>query len=144
MSAISSSVRRVLIVEDDAALREALSDALSDEGFSVAAAADGLEALELLLLAANPNPSVILLDLTMPRMNGWQFRAAQQTDDRISAIPVVVLSAAPHLAEEAESLGLPQGSCIRKPVPLDNLLAIVTRYCESSSPPGISRSPGRG
>ena len=126
------SVRRVLIVEDDEALREALSDALQDEGFSVAAAADGLEALDLLHLPANPNPSVILLDLTMPRMNGWQFRAAQQTDDRISGIPVVVLSAVPHLAQEAESLGVPRGSWIRKPVPLENLLAILARHCESA------------
>jgi len=132
MTATLSSVRRVLIVEDDDALREALSDALRDEGFSVEAAADGLEALDLLHLPANPNPSVILLDLSMPRMNGWQFRAVQQTDDRISGIPVVVLSAVPHLAEEAESLGLPRGSCIRKPVPLESLLAILARHCESA------------
>jgi CheY-like chemotaxis protein len=132
MTATLSSVRSVLIVEDDEPLREALSDALRDEGFSVAAAADGLEALELLHVSSNPNPSVILLDLTMPRMNGWQFRAAQQTDDRISGIPVVVLSAVPHLAQEAESLGLPRGSWVRKPVPLENLLAIVERHCESA------------
>lgn len=131
MTATLSSVRRVLIVEDDEALREALSDALSGEGFSVAAAADGLEALDLLRLSEGPNPSVILLDLMMPRMNGWQFRAAQQTDERISGIPVVVLSAVPQLAQEAESLGLPRGSWIRKPVPLANLLAILARHCES-------------
>ena len=132
MSAAFSGIRRVLIVEDDEALREALSDALRDEGFSVAAAADGLEALDLLHLPAAPNPSVILLDLMMPRMNGWQFRAAQQTDDRISGIPVVVLSAVPRLAEEAKSLGLPHGSWIRKPVPLGSLLAILARHCESA------------
>jgi CheY-like chemotaxis protein len=131
MTATVSSLRRVLIVEDDDALREALSDVLSGEGFSVAAAADGLEALDLLRLSEGPNPSVILLDLMMPRMNGWQFRAAQQTDERISGIPVVVLSAVPHLAQEAESLGLSQGSWIRKPVPLANLLAILARHCES-------------
>jgi len=131
MTASLSAVRTVLIVEDDEPLREALSDALRDEGFSVAAASDGLEALELLHVPANPNPSVILLDLTMPRMNGWQFRAAQRTDDRISGIPVVVLSAVPRLAQEAESLGLPQGSWIRKPVPLETLLAVLERHCES-------------
>jgi CheY-like chemotaxis protein len=132
MSATFAPGRRVLVVEDDAALREALSEALRDEGFTVTAAADGREALDLLRVSASPNPSVILLDLAMPRMNGWQFRAEQQTDDRIAAIPVVVLSAAPHLAEEAESLGVPDGSWLRKPVPLGNLLAVITHHCESA------------
>src|SRR5512132_4086682 len=100
MSATYPPGRWVLVVEDDAALREALSDALRDEGFTVTAAADGREALDLLRVTASPNPSVILLDLAMPRMNGWQFRAEQQTDDRIAAIPIVVLSASSHLAEE--------------------------------------------
>jgi CheY-like chemotaxis protein len=120
----------VLIVEDDQALREALSDALRDEGFSVAAAADGLEALDLLAHSATPRPSVILLDLTMPRMNGWQFRAAQQTDERIAAIPVVVLSASSTLPEEMETLGLPSGAWLRKPVPLGSLLTLVASHCD--------------
>jgi len=117
----------LLIVEDDEALREALCDALRDEGFSVASAADGLEALDLLGRPSAVRPSMILLDLTMPRMNGWQFRAAQRTDERIAAIPVVVLSAAANLAAEAESLGVPSGAWLRKPVPLERLLAMVAR-----------------
>ncbi|HEY6147383.1 MAG TPA: response regulator [Thermoanaerobaculia bacterium] len=132
MSTSAAPARRVLIVEDDEALRDALCEALRDEGFSVASAADGIEALDLLGGPASPRPSVILLDLTMPRMNGWQFRAAQRTDARISAIPVVVLSAAPNLAEEAESLGVPSGNWLRKPVRLVTLLAIVARHCAAA------------
>ena len=129
MSSLAPAGRRILIVEDDEGLRDALCDALSDEGFSVASAADGLEALDLLGRSSSPRPSVILLDLTMPRMNGWQFRAAQRTDERIAAIPVVVLSAAANLAEEAESLGVPSGAWLRKPVPLRSLVAMLSRHC---------------
>jgi len=133
VSAPAAGVRRVLIVEDDEALREVLCDALSDEGFAVASAADGLEALDLLGRSSGVRPSLILLDLTMPRMNGWQFRAAQRTDSRFAAIPVVVLSAAPNLAEEAESLGVPSGAWLSKPVPLGTLIAMVTRHCRPES-----------
>jgi CheY-like chemotaxis protein len=121
------------VVEDDEALREALCDALTDEGFSVSSAADGLEALELLGRAPADRPSVILLDLTMPRMNGWQFRAAQRRDDRIAGIPVVILSASGNLGDEAESLGVPSGAWLRKPVPLLSLLAMLSRYCRPES-----------
>ena len=138
MSSPAAGVRRVLIVEDDEALREVLCDALSDEGFSVASAADGLEALDRLGRSSSPRPSVILLDLTMPRMNGWQFRAAQRTDERIAAIPVVILSAAGNLADEAESLGVPSGAWLRKPVPLRSLLAMLARHCPESGGPALA------
>jgi len=79
-------------VEDDAAVRGALQDALSDDGFEVATAENGRAALEL--LRAGRRPSAILLDLMMPVMDGWDFRQEQLNDPSLKDIPVVVLTAA--------------------------------------------------
>jgi CheY-like chemotaxis protein len=115
----------ILIVEDDSDLREALSEVLRDEGYSVAMAADGREALDR--LRRHLRPSLILLDLTMPVMNGWQFRAEQRQDPALSGIPVVVLSAGDHLAEQMIPLGI--ADYVRKPIELSRLLRLIERYC---------------
>src|SRR5579863_8670231 len=81
----------VLIVEDDDGAREALSDCLEMEGFSVVSARNGKEALDY--LHSSPAPKIILLDLYMPVMTGWEFRAAQKQDSAIANIPVVVVTA---------------------------------------------------
>ena len=117
--------RRILIVEDDADLREALSDVLRDEGYEVTSAADGQEALDRLRREARP--SLILLDLTMPVMSGWQFRAEQSRDPDLSEIPVVVLSAGEHLAEQMIAIGIDE--FVHKPIELDHLLKKIERYC---------------
>ena len=116
--------RSILIVEDDADLREALSEVLRDEGYSVEGAGDGQEALDR--LRRDPPPSLILLDLTMPVMNGWQFRAEQRQDPLLSGIPVVILSAGDHLAEQMAPLGIQD--YVHKPIELDELLRTVERY----------------
>jgi CheY-like chemotaxis protein len=118
----------VLLVEDDPDLRETTALLLEDEGYRVCAAANGLEALNQLL--DGPVPGVILLDLLMPVMNGWEFRAQQQRDPRLAPIPVVVVTAS---RDHLPSSLFPEGSAVlRKPVALDELLANVRRYC---SPP---------
>jgi CheY-like chemotaxis protein len=117
--------RSILIVEDDSDLRQALSEVLRDEGYSVAMAADGREALDR--LRRDLRPSLILLDLTMPVMNGWQFRAEQRQDPALSAIPVVVLSAGEHLAEQMVPLGI--DDYVPKPIELSHLLRTIERYC---------------
>src|SRR2546428_6585449 len=86
-------VAPVLIVEDDAGVRGAFAALLASEGYRVLEAADGLEALRL-LRAAEDLPCLILLDLMMPRMNGWDFRAVQRRDERLDSNPVGVVSAA--------------------------------------------------
>jgi CheY-like chemotaxis protein len=117
--------RRILIVEDDADLREALSEVLRDEGYAVTSAADGQEALDR--LRREQRPSLILLDLTMPVMNGWQFRAEQRQDPDLSEIPVVVLSAGEYLAEQMQPLEIED--FVRKPIELGHLLRKIERYC---------------
>jgi len=117
--------KSILIVEDDLDLREALSAVLRDEGYRVAMAADGREALDC--LRRQSRPSLILLDLTMPVMNGWQFRAEQRRDPDISEIPVVVLSAGDYRAEQMGQLEITD--YVRKPIELGHLLRMIERYC---------------
>ena len=116
---------RILIVEDDSDLREALTQVLSDEGYDVLGAAHGAEALDS--LRTGRRPCLILLDLTMPVMNGWQFRDIQRHDPEISGIPVIVLSAGQDLPAQMPVLGLEE--FIRKPIRLEFLLDSVARFC---------------
>src|SRR4026209_1348307 len=81
----------VLIVEDDEDLREMMAQLLTLEGFVAATVANGREALEYLQHASKPD--VILLDLMMPVMDGWEFRRRQQADPDLAPLPVIVLSA---------------------------------------------------
>lgn len=116
---------RVLIVEDDTDLRETLSQILTDEGYRVWSAEHGRAALEC--LRDGSKTCLILLDLTMPVMNGWQFRAEQREDPDLAQIPVVVISAGANLADQVIPLGIQD--YIRKPIQLGQLLATVGRYC---------------
>ena len=112
-------------MEDDADLRESLSQILEEEGFEVVRAENGRIALDY--LKGNAAPCVVLLDLMMPVMNGWEFRDAQLQDPVLSGIPVVVLSADARTASKAQSLGVDQ--YLRKPIQLDQLVGVVANLC---------------
>ena len=81
----------VLIVEDDTSIRQILTLVLEDAGFTVEAAKNGKEALHH--LRTQPPPLVVLLDLMMPIMDGWEFLAIRRDDERLARIPTVVMSA---------------------------------------------------
>jgi CheY-like chemotaxis protein len=99
---------RLLVVEDDADIRDTLSDVLAWEGYDVLTAANGREALEL--LRRGTGVDAILLDLMMPIMSGWEFRRVQLDDPALSGIPCVVLSAsAPGAAQPDRYLAKPFG-----------------------------------
>lgn len=104
-------MKRVLIIEDDPDVREVLLDVLSNEGYAVSQAQDGWEGLDQ---AEAHRPNLILLDLLMPRMNGWEFRAAQRKNAAVAAIPVIVISAAP-----ADPGGMLSGVAARFEKPFD-------------------------
>src|SRR5512137_690369 len=95
---------RILVVEDDRDMREALVEVLRLEGYEVEAAGNGADGLEL---ARRHRPDVILLDLMMPIMSGWEFRAAQLKDARLAAVPVIVMSAYHNDLDVAESIPKP-------------------------------------
>jgi CheY-like chemotaxis protein len=114
---------KLLVVEDDPDLRDALSDALSASGYSVDCAGNGREALDY--LEGTAPPCLVLLDLTMPVMNGWEFRAEQTRNEKIASIPVVVLTAEPR----ADLHGtLAADECLTKPIELGRLLTVISRY----------------
>ena len=121
------SSREVLVVEDDTDLRESLSQALRDHGFGVTPATNGQQALDL--LRAGARPSVILLDLMMPGLNGWQLAAALRRDAGLAQIPQVVISACMDETEQAV-LALPPDDCLRKPFHIRILIEALERHCE--------------
>jgi CheY-like chemotaxis protein len=110
----------VIVVEDDADIREAVVTALELEGFHVFQAENGARALEL--LRTMPHPSLVLADLMMPVMDGWQLIGALSQDDRLATLPVIVVSA----SNEDGPDGVRQ---VKKPIDLDDLVKIVGELC---------------
>ena len=113
----------VLIVEDDDDLREMMAQLLALEGFQTAAVANGQEALDYLRQENAPN--LILLDLMMPVMDGWEFRRRQQANPAMAQVPVIVLSALDHVRTAEVSAE----AILKKPLDFDRLLELVRTYC---------------
>jgi DNA-binding response OmpR family regulator len=114
----------VLIVEDDADLREMMAQLLTLEGFQAATVSNGREALEY-LEDEDDRPDIILLDLMMPVMDGWEFRRRQRADPNFSRVPVIVLSA----LDQGRAGGLDPAAFLKKPLDFDRLLQLVRSYC---------------
>jgi len=119
------SHKRILFVEDDREVRVTLTQILVEEGYAVDGASNGREALDA--LRSGDRPCVILLDLMMPIMNGWQFSAAQRKDPSLAEIPVVIISAATNVLQSAAAMGA--AAFLRKPFAIQDLLSIVDRCC---------------
>ena len=115
----------VLIVDDDADTRVAIADLLEDAGYDVLCAANGREAL-VRLSVSEVRCDLILLDLLMPVMNGWDFRQRQRATPEIANIPVLLMSAGAHLAVVRDELKA-DGS-MTKPVDDRDLLKLVKRH----------------
>jgi CheY-like chemotaxis protein len=141
MNAASAEVtEEILLVEDDDWIRQELAELLAEEGYSVLQASNGAEALTH--LHKIKNPCVILLDLMMPVMNGWGFRAAQRADAHLASIPVVVMTGIADAEREASKLGAAQ--CLRKPFEFEAVLEAVHRHCGSrAEPDGGQEDAGR-
>ncbi len=115
--------RPVLIVEDDDDLREMMAQLLTLEGFRAETAPNGRAALDY--LRRDDLPDLILLDLMMPIMDGWEFRRLQSEDPRLADLPVIVLSA----LEPPKTSDLGGATFLTKPLDFDRLLELVRRYC---------------
>jgi CheY-like chemotaxis protein len=117
----------ILVIEDDADIREAVQQLLELEGYTVHTASNGKEGIEL--LQTLDSPCVILLDLMMPVMNGWQFLDAKKQNDVLAPIPVVVSSAA------GDTILPPRGvKLMRKPIDVDALIRVVETHCGHARP----------
>ncbi len=107
----------VLVVEDDVDCLDALVDVLSYDGYRVQTACHGLDAMQK--LEAGPRPDVILVDLMMPVMNGWQFREAQLADAELASMPVIVITAGrPERTIDARKI-------LKKPFDVEELLLAI-------------------
>jgi DNA-binding response OmpR family regulator len=124
-------MRGVLIVEDDEDIRVDLAAILRLKGFHVHGAANGREALELMQTGPTP-PCVILLDLMMPVMNGWELRAAIKADARLALVPVIIMSGAGGLEDSVPTLD--PAAVLVKPFELRRMLDLVGRYCDRNHP----------
>jgi two-component system, chemotaxis family, chemotaxis protein CheY len=120
------AVPRILVVEDDLDLGETVCEVLKMSGYRASHATDGLVALQMLGMGVLHD--LILLDLMMPRMDGWAFRQAQLRDNKIKDIPVVVLSAMGKIAKPIEA-----DLVLRKPVAPETLLETVERIVRRRS-----------
>jgi CheY-like chemotaxis protein len=121
--------KKILVVEDDFMLGETISLLLGAEGYRVAVAANGREAMRL--LRGPERPHLILLDLMMPVMDGQQFRDELRQDPELAAIPTVVFSAAADARQRAEALGA--AAFLQKPVDTVALLEAVKCHCRQSN-----------
>ena len=125
-SAVDLQPLTVLVIDDDPPIAAGLSECLEGEGYDVAVAGDGRAALGL--LRAGLRPCVILLDLMMPVMDGWDFRQEQLKDPELSEIPVVVITAA-GFSEETVKAQLGAVELVPKPPSLARLLTAIHRCC---------------
>jgi two-component system chemotaxis response regulator CheY len=111
----------ILVVDDDDAIREIVGDALEEEGYSVLRAENGAAALEVLRSAARP--LLVLLDMMMPVMNGWEFLTALEAHDKLANLPVVVISA----VADRHTMGGKR--VLTKPIDLMQLIKVVEEFC---------------
>ena len=115
---------RVLLVEDDAELREAMQTFLRSEGYDVCCAHDGAEALRVLWRGFQP--CVILLDLMLPRFDGFTFDEYHRANPAWKDIPIIVLSGMDNLPQRLRDLR--PAAWFKKPVDLDALGTVIARY----------------
>ena len=115
-----SAARRVLVVDDDLGTREALTDLLQDRGYSVISAADGREALNY--LRNSSPPGIVILDLMMPVMDGWEFLKYRSHDPALLAVPIIVVTATPPRHP------LPAKAVLQKPIQFESLVEMIERF----------------
>jgi CheY-like chemotaxis protein len=129
LAARECAMTRILVVEDNNAIRGLVSEVLRDDGYQVSEATNGVEALEHL---RHQRPDLIVLDLTMPIMDGWTFVENCRRENYCREVPILVTSASgdlPRTAERLQSLGV--RICLAKPFDVTRLLALVERYAPS-------------
>lgn len=128
---------KVLLVDDDFAILDGVSDFLEDAGYRVASASNGIDALNQ--LRSGVRVDAIVLDVMMPMMDGWDFRAEQLADPSLRDIPVVVISAC-GFARETLLHQFKAYEVLHKPLDLDGFLKALRDVCgnDTGPPPSIA------
>jgi len=127
VTTLAITVNNILLIEDDESIRDITQELLESEGYGVATAANGQAALQL-LKSMDTLPCLILLDLMMPVMDGWQFMEKKRVDARLNAIPVVAFSA----LEERKISAAHTDDVIRKPINPDVMIKVIKKYCNAT------------
>jgi CheY-like chemotaxis protein len=128
MSQVAPRTPRVLVVDDDAAIREFLRDLLGSEGYEVDEAVNGAEAVER--VRANP-PSAVLMDLMMPVLSGAEATSALKSDPSTAGIPILAMSAGRNLTTMADAV--PADGFVAKPFDLSRLVAVLAEHTRLDS-----------
>ncbi len=116
----------VLVVDDDQNVRDLICAILGSKGYGTAVAGNGKEALTY-LRSSSMRPRLILLDLMMPEMTGWEFQKAQQEDPALCGIPVAIITGLSRFEGQATALGAVDVLC--KPSRIETLVSLVSRFC---------------
>jgi CheY-like chemotaxis protein len=131
---VTRRASKILLVDDDDAILTSLRDLLESEGYAVETARNGREALDRLAHAPAEPPKLILLDLKMPVMDGWQFLAERSLDAGSTRVPIVLLSGLPFIPNAS---GV--SDFLSKPINPSRLLDLVRRFCGDPGEPRASR-----
>jgi CheY-like chemotaxis protein len=122
-----SAAATVLVVDDDKNVCSLICETLAGQGYKTVIAGNGREALAY-LRSAPCSPGLILLDLMMPEMTGWEFRKEQQEDPALADIPVAIITGLPDVAGKALDIGAVD--VLYKPSRVETLTALVSRFCK--------------
>jgi two-component system response regulator CpxR len=120
----------ILVVDDDQDNRDAIRDVLEDEGYEVIEAVDGEKALEYLVARQNVAPALVLLNISMPHMTGWELVAVMRRYRHLAVIPVVLLSGMDP-QRQPDRMGM-VAAYLRKPYDSTKLLEVVAKHALSS------------
>jgi CheY-like chemotaxis protein len=126
-----TATRCVLVVEDETSAREVIVESLTDDGIPAVGATDGADAIRV--LSGSEPPCVIILDLMMPGMNGWEFHEWLRAHPVLGAVPVILLSAVRGIEQEARRLGA--AGWLAKPVSYEMLRSAIEVHCNGPSAP---------
>lgn len=119
----------VLVVEDDATMQRMALKVLRSRGFRCELGRNGREAVEM---ARRLHPGLILMDLSLPEMNGWEATKALKADPATAGIPVVAITAHAMVGDRETALAAGCAECLTKPYELDDLIALVGRYVNAA------------
>jgi len=115
----------ILVVEDDATMQKMALKILRSRGFACESAPNGRAAVAM---AATLKPSLILMDLSLPEMNGWEATRALKADPALAKIPVVAITAHAMVGDRETAIAAGCAECLTKPYELEELIALVERY----------------